>query len=200
MQVFLETERLWLRRFTEADVDNLFDLDSDPEVMRFVNGGTPTPRDVIEHDLLPGFLSYYERFAGYGFWAAIEKATGEFLGWFHFRPPEGASPDEVELGYRLRKAAWGQGYSTEASRALIRKGFKELGVRRVVASTYADNLASRRVMEKAGLTLVRTYRVTAAELLSLYGITSPELFDGDDVEYALDKADWEQQEATGERG
>src|SRR5713101_7345225 len=81
MQIFLETERLLLRRFTEADVDNLFDLDSDPEVMRFVNGGTPTPRDVIEHDLLPGFLSYYERFVGYGFWAAIEKATGEFL-WY----------------------------------------------------------------------------------------------------------------------
>ena len=200
MQVFLETERLLLRRFTEADVDNLFDLDSDPEVMRFVNGGTPTPREVIEHDLLPRFLSYYERFAGYGFWAAIEKATGEFLGWFHFRPTEGASPDEVELGYRLRKAAWGQGYGTEASRALIRKGFTELGVRRVVASTYADNLASRRVMEKAGLTLVRTYRLTPADLLALYGFTSPDLFDGDDVEYALDKADWEQQEATSERG
>jgi RimJ/RimL family protein N-acetyltransferase len=199
MQVFLETERLWLRRFTAADGDNLFDLDSDPEVMRFVNGGAPTPREVIEHDLLPRFLWYYEQFAGYGFWAAIEKATGEFLGWFHFRPLEGASPDEVELGYRLRKAAWGQGYGTEASRALIRKGFTELGVRRVVASTYADNLASRRVMEKAGLTLVRTYRLTPADLLALYGITCPELFDGDDVEYALDKADWEQQEATGEK-
>ncbi len=106
-------------------MDHLFDLDSDPEVMRFINGGTPTPRDVIEHDLLPRFLSYYERFAGYGFWAAIDKATGEFLGWFHFRPPEGASPGEVELGYRLRQAAWGQGYGTEASRALIRKGFTE---------------------------------------------------------------------------
>src|SRR5712692_4165214 len=106
MQVFLETDRLLLRRLTEADVDNLFDLDSDPEVMRFINGGTPTPRDVIEHDLLPRFLWYYEQSAGYGFWAAIEKATGEFLGWFHFRPPAGAGPDVVELGYRLRKAAW----------------------------------------------------------------------------------------------
>src|SRR5436190_8400505 len=163
MQVFLETERLLLRRFTEDDVGNLFDLDSDPEVMRFVNGGTPTPREVIELDLLPRFLRYYEQFAGYGFWAAIEKATGEFLGWFHFRPPEGAGPDEVELGYRLRQAAWGQGYGTEASRALIRKGFTELGVRRVVASTYAENIASRRVREKAGLTLVPPYRLKAGE-------------------------------------
>jgi RimJ/RimL family protein N-acetyltransferase len=196
MLFFLETERLWLRQFTEADVDNLFDLDSDPEVMRFVNGGAPTPRAAIEADILPSFLGYYERFAGYGFWAAIEKASGEFLGWFHFRPLEGAGPGEVELGYRLRKAAWGQGYGTEASRALIRKGFTELGVRRVVASTFADNLASRRVMEKAGLTLVRTYRTTPADNVALYGITCSDLFEKDDVEYALDKADWEQQEVA----
>jgi RimJ/RimL family protein N-acetyltransferase len=199
MQVFLETERLVLRRFTAGDVDNLFDLDSDPEVMRFLNGGTPTPREVIEHDILPRFLRSYERFPGCGFWAAIEKATGEFLGWFSFRPPEGAGPGEVELGYRLRKAAWGQGYATEASRALIRKAFTELGVQRVVATTFAANLASRRVMEKAGLTLVRTYRITSADLVEAgtYLNTSSDLFDGDDVEYALDRAGWERQEAAG---
>ena len=61
MQTFLETERLVLRRFTEADVDNLVELDSDPEVMRFINGGRPTPRDEIENDVLPAFLGYYER-------------------------------------------------------------------------------------------------------------------------------------------
>ncbi len=183
MQVFLETERLLLRRFTLADLDNLFDLDSDPEVMRFV-GGTPTPRDLIEHEFLPAYLRYYQSGDRYGFWATIEKSTGTFLGWFHFRPLEGASPDVPELGFRLRTAAWGQGYATEGSRALIRKGFTELGVERVVASTFADNLASRRVMEKAGLTLVRTYHITSAEL-----------GDGDAVEYGLGKADWERQQA-----
>ncbi len=194
MHVFLETERIVLRRFTEADVANLFDLDSDPEVMRFLSGGPPTPRDVIEHDILPGMLRYYERGDKYGYWAAIEKATGDFLGWFHFRPAEGASPDEAELGYRLRKTAWGKGYGTEVSRALISKGFAELSVRRVVASTYEDNIGSRRVMEKAGMTLVRTYHLTPQENLELYGITLPELFPGDDVEYALEKADWERQQ------
>src|SRR5206468_7082526 len=127
---------------------------------------------------------------GYGFWAAIEKSTGEFLGWFHFRPPEGAGPDEVELGYRLRKSAWGKGFGTEGSRALIRKGFTELGVRRVVASTYQDNIGSRRVMEKAGLKLVRTYRLTLLEAEKL-GITDLDLWDGDDVEYALTRTEWE---------
>ena len=189
MQVFLETERLVLRRFTMADVDNLVALDADPDVMHFITGGVPTSRDEIENEVLPNFLGYYERFEGYGFWAAIEKPTGEFLGWFHFRPREGAAPGEAELGYRLRKSAWGQGYATEGSRALIRRGFTEFGVERVVAEAMAVNTASRRVMEKAGLTLVRTFHQPWP-----YPIEGHEL---GDVEYALTKADWEQQGQQG---
>lgn len=197
MQIFLETERLVLRRLTEADLDNLVELDSDPAVMRFLSGGKPTPRDAIERVFLPAFLSYYERYDGFGFWAAIEKSGGVFLGWFHFRPPQGGPPDEVELGYRLRKAAWGKGYATEGSRALIRKGFTELGVRRVVASTYQDNIGSRRVMEKIGMTLVRTFRMTLAEVRADgFDVTAADLWDGDDVKYALEKADWERQQAA----
>ena len=97
MQIFLETERLVLRRFTDADVDNLVDLDSDPDVMYFINGGRPTPREEIQNDVLPAFLAYYERFVGYGFWAAVEKSTGEFLGWFHFRPPQAPAPTTSSL-------------------------------------------------------------------------------------------------------
>ncbi len=198
MAGFLETDRLVLRRFTGADADNLIDLDSDPEVMRFLNGGVRTPRDEFEHDILPAFLRYYEQGDRFGFWAAIEKSTGDFLGWFHFRQGKDAGPNEAELGYRLHRAAWGKGYGTEVSRALIRKGFTELGVRRVVASTYEHNIASRRVMEKAGLRFVRTFRYTSADLQAedTYDTTSEDLWDGDDVEYALEKADWERQEAA----
>jgi RimJ/RimL family protein N-acetyltransferase len=184
MEVFLETDRLVLRRFTADDVDNLVELDGDPDVMHFITGGRPTPREEIRDDVLPAFLDYYQRFAGYGFWAAIEKSTGEFLGWFHLRPPEGHRLDDVELGYRLRKSAWGKGYATEASRALIRKGFAELGARRVFAETMAVNLASRRVMEKAGLRLVRSFHQPW-----------PDHIDGaehGDVEYALRRDEWEE--------
>jgi len=66
MQVFLETERLVLRRLTVADVDNLVSLDADPDVMRYVTGGIPTPREEVEKEALPAFLGYYERFEGYG--------------------------------------------------------------------------------------------------------------------------------------
>ncbi len=188
MQVFVETERLVLRRFTEADVDNLFDLDSDPEVMRFLTGGKPTPREVIRNETLPRFLHYYEHYEGFGFWAAIEKSTGQFLGWFEFRPREGSGRDEVELGYRLRKSAWGKGYATEGSRALIRKGFTELGVRRVLAQTMAVNISSRRVLEKAGLTLERTFHQSWPEPI--------EGAEQGEVEYALRRADWEQPETS----
>ena len=190
MHVFVETPRLVMRQFTLADVDNLVSLDADPDVMRFITGGLATTRAEIETEFLPAFLAYYDRYEGYGFWAAIEKPTGQFLGWFHFRPGEGASADEAELGYRLRKSAWGKGYATEGSRALIRKGFTEFGVQRVVAEAMAVNLASRRVMEKAGLTLVRTFRRPW-----------PYPIEGDnlgDVEYALTKADWEKQNQAGD--
>jgi RimJ/RimL family protein N-acetyltransferase len=186
MDVFLETARLILRRFTEADVDNLVELDSDPDVMFFINGGRPTPREEIERGVLPRFLRYYQNDDRFGFWAAIEKSSGEFLGWFHFRARKGGPADEPELGYRLRKAAWGKGYATEGSRALIDTGFRQDAVQRVTAETMVVNARSRRVMEKCGLTLVRIFH---AEW--------PDSIPGDehgDVEYALTRADWERQQ------
>lgn len=186
MSIFLETNRLTLRRFTEADEDNLVALNSDPEVMRFLNGGKPTPREEVRSRILPRFLGYYERFGDLGVWAAEEKATGRFLGWFHFRPHKTEPRDgEVELGYRLRRSAWGKGYATEGSRALIHKGFTEQGVERVVAETMTVNVGSRCVLEKAGLTLVRTFHPDWLDAI--------EGSEHGEVEYALLRADWERE-------
>jgi RimJ/RimL family protein N-acetyltransferase len=202
MQIFLETERLILRWFTEADAQNLLELDSDPAVMRYLNGGVATPRELVEREILPRFLSYYERYDGFGVWAAVEKSSGAFIGWFSLRPHEESRQNEMELGYRLRRLVWGQGYATEGARALIRKGFTELGVERVTASTYEHNSASRRVMAKAGMTLVRRYRPTLDELASKKGnhLSADSVWDGDEVEYALAKADWERQETRAATG
>ncbi|WP_199433336.1 GNAT family N-acetyltransferase [Qaidamihabitans albus] len=180
-RVVLETGRLTLRRFTEADVDDLVRLDGDPEVMRLLTGGKPTPRAVIENEVLPGILCEYDRGPA-GRWAAIERSTGEFLGWFALRPPDNDSSGDAELGYRLRAASWGRGYATEGTRALIRKGFTELGVRRVFAETMAVNLASRRVLEKAGLRYVRTFYPRWDEPID--GAEHGE------VEYELHRIDW----------
>jgi RimJ/RimL family protein N-acetyltransferase len=193
MTIYLETDRLILRRFGEADLDNLVDLDSDPEVMRYLTGGVPTPRHVVETVLLPRIIHSYERDPGFGTWAAIEKSTGAFAGWFGLTRALPDTPGTAELGYRLRRPVWGKGYATEGAQALIRKAFRELGVERVVATTYQDNLASRRVMEKAGLSFVRGFRPTLAELShdGLYPLTEADMWDGDDVEYAIRREDWE---------
>ena len=188
MHVHLETERLILRRFTPDDVDNLVTLDGDADVMLYLTGGRITPREEVETDILPAFLGYYERGDGYGFWAVVEKASGDFVGWFHFRPGEDNQDDEPELGYRLRKDAWGKGYATEGSVALIAKGFTELGVRRVVASTMVVNTGSRRVMEKAGMRLIRTFHQDWP-----YAIPGDEQ---GDVEYAITRQEWDQEQAT----
>jgi RimJ/RimL family protein N-acetyltransferase len=193
LNVFLETERLLLRQFTLDDVDNLYHLDSDPEVMRYVTGGATTPREEVEHGDLPAFMRYYDRCDGYGFWAAIDKTSDRFLGWFHLRPQEGDPVDQPELGYRLRREVWGMGYATEGARALIRKGFTDLGAQRVVAMAFRDNLASCRVMEKSGMTLTRAFRLTPDQLEEMLGISSPEFFDAEVVEYAKTKSEWEAQ-------
>jgi RimJ/RimL family protein N-acetyltransferase len=156
MQIFLKTERLLLRQFTLDDVDNLLVLDSDVEVRRYLDMPTPPTRESIAEHTLPRFMAYYTQYEGYGFWAAIEKTSHAFLGWFHFRPATENS-EEIELGYRLQRLVWGKGYATEGSQALIRTGFLELGVQRVVATALAANIASIRVMEKAGLTFEKRY-------------------------------------------
>lgn len=168
MEVFLETARLVLRPVTAADVDALAELDSDPEVMRYLTGGRATPRREIESRMLSG-----------GFYAAEEKATGDFLGWFEFRPCAAGT----ELGYRLRRRSWGHGYATEGARALVDKGFRELRVERVVAYTMAANQASRRVLEKAGLRYVRAFHTDWPDQIA----GSEE----GDAEYALDRNDWQ---------
>jgi RimJ/RimL family protein N-acetyltransferase len=197
-QILLKTGRMILRRFTEADIEDLYELDNDPDVMRYINGGTPVSRKAIQNEILPTFLHYDARQPAFGFWAAVEKISGYFLGWFSIRPANNIA-DTAALGYRLRRAAWSKGYATEGVRALIDKAFAELGFQRVVATTYEKNLASRRVMEKAGMTLVRRFRLTREDLqqADTYHAASLEVWDGDDLEYAIEKSDWMRQQSPG---
>ncbi|MFC0008012.1 GNAT family N-acetyltransferase [Micromonospora siamensis] len=155
--VLLETARLRLRRFTADDVDLLVDLDGDPEVTAFLTGGAPTPAAVVRDEQLPRIVAGYDRHPGLGRWAALDRAGGEFLGWFALDPSDDGT--EAELGYRLRRAAWGRGLATEGSRALVRYAFVTVGVRRVWAQTMAVNSRSRSVLAKAGLRHVRTFHL-----------------------------------------
>ena len=184
MGTYVETERMRLRRFTEADAGHLAALHGHPDVMRRIDDGRPVPRGVVEGRQLPRILREYDELPdGQGCFAAEEKASGMFLGWLSLRPATSVGlSGGTELGYRLLPSVRGRGYATEGARALVRHAFAELGVDLVVATTMTVNAASRRVMEKAGLSLVRTFfeewpePVEGAE----YG----------DVEYAITRETW----------
>lgn len=155
----LETERIRLREFSEGDEDLLYSLDSDPEVMRHLTNGVPTTREGAKA-ALGRILTMTRKYEGkFGFWAAIEKQSDQFIGWFHFRPAKDdiENLSRIEFGYRLKQLAWGKGYATEVSKSLIQKGFNELDVVEVFALTKKENVASQRVMEKAGLSFKREF-------------------------------------------
>lgn len=177
-----------LRPFTGSDVDWLAALHGDPAVMRYINDGKPVPSAVVTAVTLPGILrDYAELPTGLGRFAATRNPGGSPLGWFALRPPSSNGLDleaagTVELGYRLFPAAWGRGYATEGARVLVRHAFTALAAERVVATTMTVNVASRRVLEKVGLSLVRTFFEQWPEYL--------EGAEHGDVEYAVSRLDW----------
>ncbi len=156
MKVFLETERLILREFIKEDADLLIDLDSDPDVMKFLTDGKPTPPEEVRNRMIPDLLRFYDSYENLGFWAVIEKETSHFLGWFLLRPAKDPSQG-IELGYRFKKTAWGKGYATEGSRALLKRAFSIPWVKRVMAITMKGNTKSWHVMEKLGMKFDKNY-------------------------------------------
>jgi RimJ/RimL family protein N-acetyltransferase len=146
----LETSRLVFRELSEAHTQELFEMDNDVEVMRFINGGRPTPWDGFQNRVRTWTASLYEQDPKRTFWAAHRALDDVFVGWFHLRlnPRFG---NRLELGYRLRREHWNQGYATEGSRALLERGFGELGAAEIIAVTLERNTRSRRVMEKLGM-------------------------------------------------
>lgn len=186
VDAYLDTERLTLRRFTADDAELLIELDSDPAVMRYLTGGEPTAPEHYRERGLQNILAGYERWGGnFGLFAAYDKDCGAFVGWFHLWPEEEGPLDEVELGYRLRQAEWGKGYATEGSRALLAKGFTELGVHLVWAATMSVNDGSRKVMEKVGMTMAGTLD-TPPDMQMVEGSA----YGG--VRYEITKKQWEQ--------
>ena len=145
----LETSRLRLRPLAAADLPDLIALDLDPEVMRYV--GSPAGVKTPEETLARARTRIRETERGenepLGFWR-VESRDGAFLGVAALmRMPDG--PD-VELAYRLARAAWGRGVATEAAGALVAHGLRTLGLPRLVAVTYPENRASQGVLDKLG--------------------------------------------------
>jgi RimJ/RimL family protein N-acetyltransferase len=142
------TARVVLREFTRDDVDDIYALDSDPRVMRYIGDGSVSTRDdasaAIERS-----LKRYADTPGLGAWHARRRDTGAFIGWVSLKHA-GESTD-IEVGYRLMAGAWGQGFATELARAMLERGFGLLALDRIIGVTHPENLASQRVLRKIGM-------------------------------------------------
>ncbi|WP_263144110.1 GNAT family N-acetyltransferase [Pseudomonas sp. RIT-PI-AD] len=145
----LHTERLLLRTWRPEDLPAYIALSADPEVMHYF----PEPQSAARTEASYARIQAHFAEHGFGLWALERKDDGAFIGFTglghmgfeaHFSPA-------VEIGWRLARAHWGQGYSSEAARAALACGFERLGLAQVVAYTAVDNAPSRRVMEAIGM-------------------------------------------------
>lgn len=152
----LSSDRLRLRVFGPQDETLLMDLDSDPAVMTYINGGQPSTLEQVQ-GAVSRITKAMAEYPGFGNWILYTKDTNEFVGWVMLRPL--AQFNEIEIGYRLKKKFWGRGFATEASRAVLVYAHEELKLTKVFAITHPDNKASQNVLRKIGMTFegVRDY-------------------------------------------
>ena len=147
--IIVQTERLLLRHFHILDLEPMFRIFGDPEVMRFGDG--VQTKDWVEHWLM-NCLNHYYRQWGFGPYAVIERSSREVIGYcglFFFADINGQP--EIEVGYRLARSKWGYGYATEAAQAVRDFAFQTLGVKRLIAMIDPQNGASIRVAQKLGM-------------------------------------------------
>ena len=144
------TARLLLRGWRESDRDPFAAMNADPEVARYL----PTPLDRASSDALVDRMVDHWAEHGFGLWAVERHDDGAFLGFTGlYRPAfEAHFTPAVEVGWRLAREAWGQGFATEAARASLEFGFETIGLAEIVSFTVPDNERSRRVMERLGMT------------------------------------------------
>jgi RimJ/RimL family protein N-acetyltransferase len=145
----LQTARLRLRRWTEADREPFAALNADPVVMEyFPDLLTRQQSDSLIESIESGFEQQ-----GYGLWAVEVRATGTFIGFTGLNKPslEAHFTPAVEVGWRLARAAWGEGYATEAAQASLAFGFEQVALEQIVSFTPAGNMRSRAVMERIGM-------------------------------------------------
>ncbi len=158
MQFHIETENLILREFRLTDAEDFFKMDSLPEVHRYL-GNTPVQSiDQVIHTI-EFIQSQYASFR-IGRWAAIEKSSGNFIGWSGLKYVTELTNNRTgfyDVGYRLHPNYWGKGYATQSAMAVLTYGFKNLPLDEVIGTCNIHNKASRRVLEKCGLKFVENF-------------------------------------------
>jgi RimJ/RimL family protein N-acetyltransferase len=153
--------RLSYKSMTKEDGKLLFQLDQDPEVMRFINGSKPSTMRDINDVLLPRMESYVNPLKGWGLWQVNISASNEYIGWVLVRPMNFFSDapefDNLELGWRFFQSSWGKGYATEAALHIKNTLAKNKNLKSFSAIAVEDNLGSIAVMKKIGMSYVKSY-------------------------------------------
>lgn len=144
------TDRLRLEPFSQAHADALNILDSDPAVMRFIGDGSTKTLDQTK-EAIGRVQERWERL-GYSWWTVFEKATADAVGAASLQHIANEDDAPLEIGWRLRPDKQGMGYATEAGRAILQFAFRNVGAEQILAVAHPDNLSSRRVMERLGMT------------------------------------------------
>ena len=161
MQFYLETDRLIMRDVLETDVDGMFELDSDPLVHKYLGNNPIKTKDKAEKIIQ--FIQKQYKELGIGRFAAIEKSTGDFIGWSGLKFNTGKKEalngriDFYDVGYRLIPRYWGKGYATESSVAILDFGFNKLNIDTICGAAEKDNIASNKILQNIGLNFVNEF-------------------------------------------
>lgn len=155
-----DSDRLSFALMGPDDADLLYELDQDVEVMRYINGGHMTTRKEVAEVFLPRMAQYTHAEHGWGLWKVLTTHDEQFIGWVLVRPMNFFSDnpqwDDLELGWRFKRSAWGKGYATEAARALWQALVQHGQVRRFTAIAMPGNAASIGIMKKLGMQYLKT--------------------------------------------
>lgn len=158
MKIFAETDRFILREILPTDVDALFELDSDPEVHRYLGNEPVTDKNQIVAVITAIRQQYVDN--GIGRWAIIDKKTNAFIGWTGIKfvtDLTNKHKNYYDLGYRLMKKYWGQGIATETAIACLAFAFNQLEAAEVYAITDCENTGSINILNKVGLSFIEYF-------------------------------------------
>ena len=158
LQFYIETERLILRDFLETDQADLFELDSDPEVHRYLGNRPVKTTDEIKTVIQMVRQQYLDNQIGR--WMMVEKATGNVLGWAGLKyigNTMNSTAHFYDVGYRLKQKHWGKGYATEAAQAALTYGFNQMNLKEIIGITAIENQASANILKKIGLQFVHQF-------------------------------------------
>ena len=158
MKIVAETDRFFLREILPSDIDGMFELDSDPEVHKYL-GNNPVSNRVQIVDTINFVRQQYMDY-GIGRWAIIDKKTNEFMGWSGLKfvtELTNKHQNYYDLGYRLIRKYWRQGIATETAMIALDYAFNVLNVEAVYAAASIENIGSNKILQRIGLNFIETF-------------------------------------------